>query len=51
VLVFAALGSQLTIGGVPLVDRDGYAALLLVVLVTAVVTPPALRRAFARVTA
>jgi Kef-type K+ transport system membrane component KefB len=50
VLVFAALGSQLVVGGAPLVDRDGYAALLLVVVVTTVATPPALRRAFARVT-
>ena len=46
VLVFAALGSKLIVGGAPLVDRDGYAALLLVVLATAMVTPPALRRAF-----
>lgn len=49
-LVFAALGAELTVGGAPLVDRDGYAALLLVVLFTTVVTPPALRAAFARIT-
>ena len=48
-LVFAALGSELTVAGAPLVDRDGYAALLFVVLATTVVTPPALRAAFARV--
>jgi Kef-type K+ transport system membrane component KefB len=47
-LVFAALGAGLTVGGAPLVDRDGYAALLLVVLVTTLVTPPALRAAFKR---
>ena len=47
-LVFAALGSELSVGGRPLVDHKGYAALLLVVLATTIVTPPALRAAFAR---
>lgn len=49
-LVFAALGAELTVRGAPLVDQEGYAALLLVVLLTTVVTPPALRVAFARLT-
>ena len=49
-LVFAALGQGLTVGGAPLVDADGYAALLIVVLLTTVLTPPALRVAFARIT-
>jgi len=47
-LVFAALGSELVVGGHALVDAQGYAALLLVLLVTTIVTPPALRAAFAR---
>jgi Kef-type K+ transport system membrane component KefB len=45
-LVFAALGGSLVVGGAPLVDRDGYAALLLVVVATTLATPPALRVAF-----
>ena len=49
-LVFATLGSGLVVGGKPLVDNEGYAALLLVVLGTTMVTPPALRAAFARAT-
>ena len=47
-LVFAALGGSLVVGGAPLVDRDGYAALLIVVVATTLATPPALRAAFAR---
>jgi len=49
-LVFAALGSELAVAGKPLVDHEGYAALLLVVLATTIVTPPALRAAFAGAT-
>jgi Kef-type K+ transport system membrane component KefB len=41
-LVFAALGSTLRIGAAPLLDERGYAALVTVVIVTTLVTPPAL---------
>jgi Kef-type K+ transport system membrane component KefB len=54
-LVFASLGSTLRVGNVPLLDERGYAALVTVVILTTVVTPPALkwsvtRRAGARLT-
>ena len=54
-LVFAALGSTLRVGNVPLLDERGYAALVTVVILMTVVTPPALkwsmtRRAAARLT-
>jgi Kef-type K+ transport system membrane component KefB len=42
-LVFAALGSGLHIGGVPLLDQRGYTALVTVVILTTLVTPPALK--------
>jgi Kef-type K+ transport system membrane component KefB len=42
-LVFAALGGALRIGSVPLLDDRGYAALVAVVIVTTLVTPPALK--------
>jgi Kef-type K+ transport system membrane component KefB len=54
-LVFAALGSTLHAGDAPLLDERGYAALVSVVILTTLVTPPALkwsltRRAAASVT-
>ncbi len=48
VLVFAGLGRELVVAGAPIVDREGYAALLLVVLATTLMTPPALRLALRR---
>jgi Kef-type K+ transport system membrane component KefB len=42
-LVFAALGSGLHIGGVPFLDQRGYTALVTVVILTTLVTPPALK--------
>ena len=42
-LVFAALGSTLRVGDAPLLDERGYAALVVVVIVTTLVTPPALK--------
>jgi len=42
-LVFASLGSTLAIGNVPLLDERGYAALVAVVIVTTLATPPALK--------
>ena len=42
-LVFAALGSTLTLGSGPLLDERGYTALVTVVILTTLVTPPALK--------
>jgi Kef-type K+ transport system membrane component KefB len=42
-LVFAALGSTLKVGAAPLLDQSGYTAIVTVVILTTVVTPPALR--------
>jgi Kef-type K+ transport system membrane component KefB len=42
-LVFAALGSALRIGQVPLLDERGYTAIVTVVVLTTLVTPPALK--------
>jgi Kef-type K+ transport system membrane component KefB len=47
-LVFAALGSTLRIGASPLLDERGYAALVTVVIVTTLVTPPALEWSMGR---
>jgi Kef-type K+ transport system membrane component KefB len=42
-LVFAALGRALSIGQAPLLDERGYTAIVAVVIVTTLVTPPALK--------
>jgi len=42
-LVFAALGSALRSGQAPLLDERGYTAVVTVVIVTTLVTPPALK--------
>ena len=42
-LVFAALGSTLRTGDVPLLDERGYIALVVVVMLTTLITPPALK--------
>ncbi len=42
-LIFAALGRTLRIGGAPVLDAGGYAALVAVVIITTMVTPPALK--------
>jgi Kef-type K+ transport system membrane component KefB len=42
-LVFAALGTSLRIAGAPLLDERGYTALVAVVILTTLVTPPALK--------
>ena len=47
-LVYAALGSGLRIGNVPLLDERGYAALVAVVIVTTLATPPALKWSLGR---
>jgi len=47
-LVFAALGGSLRLGDVPLVDERGYAALVTVVIVTTLMTPPLLKWTWSR---
>ena len=47
-LVFAALGSTYKIGGGPLLDQNGYTAIVTVVILTTLVTPPALKWSFGR---
>jgi len=47
-LVFAAIGSTLSIGGAPLLDERGYAALVAVVVVTTLITPAALKWSLGR---
>lgn len=47
-LVFAALGSTLRIGDAPLLDERGYAALVTVVVLTTLITPPALKWSLGR---
>lgn len=42
-LIFASIGLGLTIGGEPIVDSGTYAAVVIMVIVTTMVTPPALR--------
>jgi Kef-type K+ transport system membrane component KefB len=47
-LVFAALGSTLRVGNAPLLDERGYASLVAVVVLTTLVTPPALKWSLGR---
>jgi Na+:H+ antiporter len=42
-LVFAALGSTLRFGQTPLLDERGYTAIVMVVILTTLMTPPALK--------
>ena len=42
-LIFANIGLGLTIQGAPVIDRDTYSAVVIMVIVTTLVTPPALR--------
>jgi len=41
-LVFAGIGAQLTIAGVPIIDSGTYSAVVIMVILTTLVTPPAL---------
>jgi Kef-type K+ transport system membrane component KefB len=41
-LIFAAAGARLTINGVPVIDSTTYAAIVLVIMVTTMMTPPLL---------
>ena len=47
-LIFAAIGASLTIGGVPVFSRDLLSAIVMMVILTTLVTPPALKWAYAR---
>src|SRR5262249_28788423 len=47
-LVYAALGSALKIGQTPLLDERGYTAIVTVVILTTIVTPPALKWSMGR---
>jgi Kef-type K+ transport system membrane component KefB len=41
-LIFASIGQQLVVGGAPVVSNDTFAALVVMVIVTTLVTPPLL---------
>jgi Kef-type K+ transport system membrane component KefB len=47
-LIFANIGVELKLGGRPLLDQRTYSAVVMVVVVTTLVTPPALRWSTAR---
>ena len=49
-LAFAAIGGSIRIGGTPLLDERGYTALVAVVILTTLLTPPALKWSLARAT-
>lgn len=47
-LIFANVGLGLTIGGAPLIDRGVFSAVVIMVIVTTMLTPPALKWSLAR---
>jgi Kef-type K+ transport system membrane component KefB len=47
-LIFAALGGSFTVGARPLLDQGGYTAIVTVVILTTLITPPALKWSLAR---
>lgn len=47
-LIFANIGLGLTIAGTPVIDRTTYSAVVIMVIVTTLVTPPALRWSLGR---
>jgi Kef-type K+ transport system membrane component KefB len=47
-LIFANIGLALSIGGRPIIDRATFSAVVVMVIVTTMVTPPALKWSFAR---
>jgi Kef-type K+ transport system membrane component KefB len=49
-LIFANIGLGLMVAGQPVVDSATYAAVVIMVIVTTLITPPALRWSLARVT-
>jgi Kef-type K+ transport system membrane component KefB len=47
-LIFANIGLTLRIGGRPVIDEGIFSAIVMMIIVTTLVTPPALTRTFAR---
>ena len=47
-LIFASIGATLTIGGEPVIDEAVFSAVVIMVIVTTMVTPPALKWSLAR---
>ena len=47
-LIFANIGLGLSIAGQPIVDQDIFSAVVIMVIVTTMATPPALRWSFSR---
>jgi Kef-type K+ transport system membrane component KefB len=45
-LIFAGIGTSLTLAGQPLLAQDVYSAIVVMVVITTLITPPALRWAF-----
>jgi outer membrane lipoprotein-sorting protein len=47
-LIFANIGLALSVHGEPIIDRSTFSAVVMVVIVTTIVTPPALKWSFSR---
>jgi Kef-type K+ transport system membrane component KefB len=47
-LIFANVGPTLGLAGQPIVDRQAFSAVVVMVMLTTLVTPPALRLSFGR---
>lgn len=47
-LIFASIGMTLTLAGAPIVDSSTYSAVVIMVIVTTMITPPALKWSLAR---
>jgi Kef-type K+ transport system membrane component KefB len=47
-LIFANMGLTLTVAGVPLINQDVFSAIVVMVICTTLVTPPALKWSFNR---
>jgi Kef-type K+ transport system membrane component KefB len=47
-LIFANIGLALSVGGVPILDPSTYSAIVMMVIVTTMATPPALRWSLGR---
>jgi len=47
-LIFAGVGAALNLGGRPVISQPIFAAVIIMVIITALITPPALKASFAR---
>jgi len=47
-LIFANMGLTLTVAGIPLVNQDVFSAVVVMVICTTLITPPALKWSFHR---